>query len=86
MARYELRFKRSVRKDLRAIPRREVRRILARIERLAEDPRPPGCEKLSAQERYRVRLGRYRIIYEIENERLVVTVVKVAHRKHVYRP
>ncbi len=84
MARYSLVFKRSVAKDLRAIPNRDVRRILNRIEGLRDEPRPPGCEKLSGQERYRVRQGAYRIIYGIEDDCLVVTVVKVAHRKDVY--
>ena len=85
MGRYSLRFRTSVAKDLRAIPKQDVRRILNRIERLAEDPRPPGCEKLSGEEKYRVRQGLYRILYEIVDSELVVTVVKVAHRRHAYR-
>jgi mRNA interferase RelE/StbE len=56
-----------------------------RIESLAEDPRPPGCQKLSGRERYRIRQGRYRIIYGIEDAELVVLVVKVDHRGSVYR-
>jgi len=84
MARYSLVFKRSVAKDLRAIPNRDVRRILNRIEGLRDEPRPTGCEKLSGQERYRIRQGAYRIIYGIEDDCLVVTVVKLAHRKDVY--
>lgn len=85
MARFEVVFKQSVKKDFRRIPQKDVQRILARIEALAEDPRPPGAEKLSAQERYRVRQGLYRILYEIQEELLVVVVVKVGHRRHVYR-
>jgi mRNA interferase RelE/StbE len=85
MERYELRFKASVAKDLRPLPRKDVRRILARIEDLAEDPRCPGSEKLAGQERYRVRQGDYRIVYEIRDEVLVVVVVKVAHRRDAYR-
>jgi len=84
MARYSLVFKRSVAKDLRAIPNRDVRRILNRIDGLRDEPRPTGCEKLSGQERYRIRQGAYRIIYGIEDDCLVVTVVKLAHRKDVY--
>lgn len=84
MARYEVVFKRSVYKDLRMIPNPDVKRILARIGALAEDPRPMGCEKLSGQERYRVRQGVYRIIYAIEDNRLIVTVVKIGHRSTVY--
>lgn len=85
MGKYRLRFKQSVARDLRDLPRQDVRRILERIESLAEDPRPPGCEKLSGEERYRVRQGRYRIIYAIEDHALVVMVVKVGHRRDVYR-
>ena len=85
MASYELVFRKSVAKDLRAIPNPDVKRILKRIRDLAEDPRPDGCEKLSGQERYRVRQGVYRIIYEIEDDRLIVLVVKVGHRREVYR-
>lgn len=85
MASYELVFKRSVAKDLRAIPKRDVARILQRIESLRVDPRSPGCEKLSGLDRYRVRQGVYRILYEVNDSRLIVTVVKVGHRKQVYR-
>lgn len=85
MANYKLVFKKSVSKDLRSIPNAEVARILQRMQTLQEDPRPVGSEKLSGQERYRVRQGVYRIIYEIADELLIVTVVKVGHRKHVYK-
>ena len=72
-------------KDLRKVPNTDVRRILARIDELADDPRGNGCSKLSAQERYRVRVGLYRIIYEIRDFELIVQVVKVAHRSVVYK-
>ena len=85
MASYELVFKRSVTKDLRAFPKADVKRVLQRIRSLADDPRPPGCEKLSSQERYRVRQGLYRIVYEIDAEILIVLVVKVGHRREVDR-
>lgn len=85
MARYKIEFKRSVFKDLRPIPKADVKRILKRIDALAADPRGPGSEKLSGQERYRVRQGVYRIVYEIVDDRLVVIVVKVGHRGEVYR-
>jgi mRNA interferase RelE/StbE len=84
MEKYRLAFKASVAKDLRAIPNQDVKRILARIETLSENPRGEGCVKLSGQERYRVRQGLYRIIYEIQDEQLVVHVVKVGHRSSVY--
>ena len=85
MGAYRLVFKQSVAKDLRVIPKRDLARILKRIEALAEDPRPPGSEKLAGQERYRVRQGVYRIVYAIEADHLVVTIVRVAHRRDVYR-
>ena len=85
MASYRLVFKRSVAKDLRTIPRADLIRILKRIEALADDPTPPGSEKLSGQDRYRIRQGLYRIVYAIDGDQLVVTVVKVGHRREVYR-
>ena len=85
MASYELRFKKSVAKDLRVIPKTDLRKLLARIRALANDPRPPGCQKLSGRECYRVRQGRYRIVYEIEDRRLTVLIVRVAHRREAYR-
>jgi len=85
MASYRLTFKKSLTKDFRLIPKDDVGRILKRIEALADDPRPKGCEKLSGQERFRVRQGVYRIVYEIQDEELVIVVVKVGHRREVYR-
>ena len=85
MASYELVFKKSVAKDLRAFPQQDVKRVLQRIRALSSDPRPSGCEKLSAFERYRVRQGSYRIVYEIEDARLIVLVVRIGHRREVYR-
>jgi mRNA interferase RelE/StbE len=85
MASYELVFSKRVAKDLRALPRQDIRRILSRVRALAEDPRPVGCEKLSGRELYRVRQGDYRIVYTIEDQRLIVEVIKVAHRRDVYR-
>ena len=85
MAGYKIFFKRSVEKDFEAIPKKVLQRILKRIEMLGEDPRPTGFEKLTGQERYRVRQGRYRIVYSIQDAELTVWVVKVGHRKDVYR-
>ena len=85
MAVYRVFFKRSIEKDFQTIPRKELKRILQRIEMLREDPRPSGCEKLTGQERYRVRQGRYRILYSIQDDELAVWVVKIAHRKDIYR-
>ena len=83
MASYEIVFKTSVAKDLRRIPNKDVRRILNRIKALAGNPRPEGCVKLSAQERYRVRQGVYRIVYEFRDADPVVQIVTVAHRRDV---
>ena len=64
---------------------KDRQRIVARISKLSDDPRPPGSEKLSSQEKYRVRQGNYRVVYAIDDEALQVTVVKVGHRSDVYR-
>jgi mRNA interferase RelE/StbE len=85
MASYEVFFKESVRKDLRKVPPADVLYILEKTKTLAENPRPPGCEKMSATDRYRIRYGRYRVVYSIQDRELTVWVVKVGHRKHVYR-
>jgi mRNA interferase RelE/StbE len=85
MEKYKLVFKKSVAKDLRDLPKRDVASLLKRTRLLAEEPRAHGCEKLSGQARYRVRQGAYRIIYEIRDDVLIVVVVKVGHRKRVYR-
>jgi len=85
MARYELRVRPSVAKDLRGMPKAHVKRILARMQGLRDDPRAPGCEKLSGAELYRVRQGAYRIVYEIHDERIVVEVIRIGHRGEVYR-
>jgi mRNA interferase RelE/StbE len=85
MASYKLVIKKSVAKDLRNIPNRDVKRILKCFNSLIENPRADGCIKLSGQERYRVRQGLYRIIYEIQDSEIIITVVKVAHRKEAYK-
>jgi mRNA interferase RelE/StbE len=85
MARFELRFKPSVAKDLRGIPKTEVRRLLKRIEALGNDPRPAGCEKLTGRELYRIRQGIYRIVYSVDDAAVVIEVIEVGHRREVYR-
>ena len=85
MAVYKIFFKKSVQKDFDAIPKKDRKKILNRIETLTEDPRPQGCEKLTGQQRYRLRQGRYRILYSIQDDELTVWVVKVGHRKDIYR-
>jgi len=85
MGRFRLVFKKSVARDLRDVPKKDVSRLLKCFDALAEVLRAKGCEKLSGQDRYRVRQGSYRIIYEIQDDALVVVVVKVGHRRDVYR-
>lgn len=85
MASYSVRIKRSAAKELEAIPPKDRKRIIARIEGLRDEPRPSGCEKLSGEEKYRIRQGDYRILYEIVDGELIVTVVKVGNRRDVYR-
>jgi mRNA interferase RelE/StbE len=82
---YRVYFRASVEKDFASIPKSDLRKILQRIKALAEDPRPSGCEKLTGQERYRVRQGRYRITYSIQEKELTVWVVKVGHSKNIFR-
>lgn len=85
MARFRILIKPSAVKEIEAIPERDRTRIVYRIQGLAENPRPHGCEKLSMQDRYRIRQGKYRVLYEIRDPEVIVVVVKVAHRKEVYR-
>ncbi len=85
MANYEIVVRQSVLKDLENLPRQEVRRVTAAIRALAADPRPPQSKKLSGEEKYRLRVGDLRVLYEIQDRQLIVTVVKVRHRKDAYR-
>jgi mRNA interferase RelE/StbE len=85
MAQYRVIVRKSVSKDLKGAPKKDVRRIIGAIKALADDPRPSGTKKLSGHERYRLRQGNYRILYEIEDDRLIVCVVRVGNRRDVYR-
>lgn len=85
MAVYRIILKKSAVKELEAIPKRDLTKIVERIHSLADEPRPQGVEKLSAQERYRIRQGGYRIVSSIEDDVLTVCVVKVGHRREVSR-
>ena len=84
MARFELQFKRSVAKDLRTLPAKDIKKILKRIENLATNPRGEGCVKLTGKEYYRVRVGVYRVVYEIRDKELIILVINVGHRSSVY--
>lgn len=85
MASYKIVIKRSVAKDLRPIPNKDVRRILNRIEQLAKNPRPHDAKQLAGDIKYRIRQSNYRILYTIEDEIITVTVVKIGHRRDMYR-
>ena len=87
MARYRLSIKRSAARELEAVAQKTDRqRLVARIEALAENPRPSGCEKLAGHsDRYRVRQGDYRVVYSIDDAERIVLIAKVGHRREVYR-
>ena len=86
MASYELFIKPSAAKELEAIGRKSDRtRVVDKIYTLKDDPRPPGCEKLTGQDRYRLRQGQFRILYVVDDDGRIVTVVKIGHRREVYR-
>lgn len=82
---YSVVFKKSVGKDFEGVPIADARKIMRRIAALADDPRGPGCEKLAAQDKYRVRQGDWRILYSIRDESRTVCVVKIRHRREAYR-
>jgi mRNA interferase RelE/StbE len=85
VAKYELLLRPSVKKDVKDIPKEDLQRIMERIGTLCDDPRPMGSIKLSGQNYYRIRQGDYRIIYEIEDAQLIVIVVRIGHRREIYR-
>ena len=84
MARYKIEIKKSAVKELESIPSNDLKRILSKIESLAENPRPIGSLKLSGDDRYRIRQGNYRILYTIQDDILTIYIVKVRHRKDAY--
>ncbi|MCD6101499.1 MAG: type II toxin-antitoxin system RelE/ParE family toxin [Candidatus Cloacimonetes bacterium] len=85
MDEYKIYFRQSVLKDIAKIPKRDLNRIIKRIESLSENPRPPGYEKLSGHKKYRIRQGNYRIIYSIQEMELTIWIVKIGHRRDIYR-
>ena len=85
MAKYKITIKKSAAKELQEIPKRNLQKIVKRIQSLPENPRPTGSQKLSAQEQYRIRQGDYRIVYSIDDKELVIDIVKIGHRREVYR-
>ena len=85
MAKYKIQVKKSAEKELGKIPKKELLKILDKIKSLSDDLHPAGSIKLTNQEKYRVRVGNYRILYKVEDNILTVFVVKVGHRKDIYR-
>ena len=85
MGAYRLLIKRSAVQELQAIRERDRLRLAGRIRALSTDPRPPGCEQLSGQDRLRVRQGDYRVVYEVNDVKREVTIYKIGHRREVYR-
>lgn len=85
MASYKLLIKPSAAKELEAVPKKDRRRLVARIRKLSGEPRPPGCERLSGHDLYRVRQENYRVLYTVHDVELVVVVVTIGHRREIYR-
>ncbi len=85
MGKYKVFIRASASKELAVIPKKSLQKIVDRIRSLEENPRPVGCEKLSAQERYRLRQGNYRIVYSIHDKEQTIHIVKIGHRKEIYR-
>ena len=85
MAEYRITIKKSAAKELEDIPQKDLRKIIKRVRSLAKDPRPHDSQKLSAREQYRIRQGDYRIVYSIEDKDSLIDIVKVGHRREIYR-
>ena len=84
MVSYRIEFAKGVRKDFKRLPKKDAGRILKKIECLSENPRPPESKKLTNDDSHRIRIGNYRVIYDIQDQVLVVLVLKVGNRKDVY--
>jgi len=85
VANYSVLIKRSAAKEIEAVPKKDREKVVAKIQALATNPRPPGSEKLAGDDKYRIRHGDYRVLYEIDDATIVVVVVRVAHRREAYR-
>jgi len=85
VASYRLLIKPSAVKELEALPVKDRRRLVTRLQKLTANPHPPGAEKLSGHELYRIRQGNYRVLYSVHDQELIVLVIKVGHRRDVYR-
>lgn len=85
MGSYSVYVKKSAEKELRDVPKPDLRRIVSHIQSLATQPRPHGCEKLSGEEKYRIRQGDWRVVYWIDDNNKSVEIIKIGHRREVYR-
>ncbi len=85
MAKYKIEIKKTAAKEIKKLPAKDINRVIKLIDSLAENPRPEGCLKFSNNEKYRIRFGVYRLLYEVYDDLLLIIVVKVTHRKDVYR-
>jgi len=85
VANYKIKIKATAAKELNKLPKIDLQKVVIKIRSLSSNPRPAGCEKLSGEEKYRIRQGNYRIVYSIEDKQLIVFVVKIGHRKDVYK-
>jgi mRNA interferase RelE/StbE len=85
VASYSLDVRKSAAKEIASLPKRDCQRIVEKIQALGENPRPNGSEKLTNDDKYRIRHGNYRVLYEIDEDSKRVTIVRVAHRREVYR-
>ncbi|MEZ4846994.1 MAG: type II toxin-antitoxin system RelE/ParE family toxin [Bdellovibrionota bacterium] len=85
MENYEIEIKKSAQKELEKLPKKDIQIIVEKINGLCKNPRGPNSIKLSGDEKYRMRVGRYRVLYEIVDQVLMIYVIKIAHRKEVYR-
>jgi mRNA interferase RelE/StbE len=85
MEKYRIEIKKSAVKELNSIPRKDLQKVIIKIKSLSSDPRPRGCIKLTNREDYRIRVGSYRIIYSINDDILIIIIIKIGHRKEIYR-
>ncbi|ANV91251.1 type II toxin-antitoxin system RelE family toxin [Picosynechococcus sp. PCC 8807] len=86
MAGYSIEFLKTAQKELSKLPKDTQRRIIEKIEALINDPYPPDTKKLkNGNGRFRIRVGNYRIIYRIENEKLIILIIKIGHRREIYQ-
>lgn len=85
MGKYRIEIKKSAAKEIERLSRKDINSVVDKIASLSDNPRPHGCQRLSGQEKYRIRCGDYRILYSIEDKILIIYIVKVGHRRGVYR-